>query len=341
MFKSTFKKTGFVFIGLALVIGLGYLGWQRKQPIKAVLGTVTSCTFTDVPTTHPDQLNILATCLADVMSAYTTGIFNPDHTVSNSDLAIYLTKAMNGSIPKSTFDTKPHFCEVTDYKTSLFSALDYLYGKNVVLCPTPRLCRNSLLRPIYWTNPNGKPIWLSACSFDKTAAAHREDAATWIARALAGGDANVPAASGTPVFSDISSRSSYKYIQYLGRMGVAVGYPDGTFHPTEHITRAHLASFLAKGFDLISKKLVSNVSGTVTTTSGVLANGYIVIDDGEDIVQTDAYGKYTAPGLDATTHELAFYDSAGNLYENPDPGVHLISPNYGPNTINFSGLVRK
>lgn len=156
-------------------------------------------------------------------------------------------------------------------------------------------------------------------------------------------DGALPAGPGTATFKDVATNYwAYKQIEYLAGSGIVSGYPDGTFHPTEKVTRAQAAVFIGRAYDLISTALVSNISGHVTTNTGaVLANGYIVIDEGEDIAQIDANGNYSLTGLDATTFEVYIYDANGNQYESPDISKHLISPYYGDNKIDFLGLVKK
>lgn len=51
----------------------------------------------------------------------------------------------------------------------------------------------------------------------------------------------VPAQITTNPFSDIDkTRWSAPQIQYLKDLGIVRGYPDGTFHPTQTVTRAEL-----------------------------------------------------------------------------------------------------
>ena len=46
------------------------------------------------------------------------------------------------------------------------------------------------------------------------------------------------------------SHWAYKYIQMLTDEGVVVGYPDGSFHPNEYVTRAEYASMAIKGLKM-------------------------------------------------------------------------------------------
>jgi len=75
----------------------------------------------------------------------------------------------------------------------------------------------------------------------------RDAVAVYLARALAEGDANVPAGPDVASFGDVpTSYWAYKYIEYAKALNITLGYPDGLFHPTNLVTRADMAVFLAR-----------------------------------------------------------------------------------------------
>jgi hypothetical protein len=50
-----------------------------------------------------------------------------------------------------------------------------------------------------------------------------------------------------PYFSDVpDSFWAFDYIQKMFDEGVTTGYPDGTYRPTENVTRAQMAAFIAR-----------------------------------------------------------------------------------------------
>ena len=51
------------------------------------------------------------------------------------------------------------------------------------------------------------------------------------------------------------SHWAYNYIQMLTDEGVVVGYPDGSFHPNEYVTRAEFASMAIKGLKMQNYKV--------------------------------------------------------------------------------------
>jgi hypothetical protein len=72
-------------------------------------------------------------------------------------------------------------------------------------------------------------------------------AAVYLARALAGGDEFVPPGSAEASFSDVPAEHwAYRYVEYARVRGVILGFSDGTFRPSETVTRAQTAAFLAR-----------------------------------------------------------------------------------------------
>ncbi|MDE0138636.1 MAG: fibronectin type III domain-containing protein [bacterium] len=60
----------------------------------------------------------------------------------------------------------------------------------------------------------------------------------------------VASTSGPSRFTDVPDDSWYRpYVERLAELEISVGYPDGTFRPEEHVTRAHIALFLTSAFD--------------------------------------------------------------------------------------------
>ena len=75
----------------------------------------------------------------------------------------------------------------------------------------------------------------------------RDQMAVYIARALAGGDANVPAFTAPPNFPDVGTDQwALKYVEYAVAHGVVEGYPDGYYHPEDTVDRGQMAAFIAR-----------------------------------------------------------------------------------------------
>ncbi len=373
MLKSTRNKVILIIGILFLTIGLGALSWQiDDQSNKGVLGTVSkvklrmtpvktpsqspsnmaaatvsSCNFSDVLISHPQKIYILASCLANVMMGYSDGTFKPDSTVRKNELIQTISLGLSGGreVPQIWIpEHVPTYCDVPKDNQN-YNNVEFLVSRKVLICSSPRACSSLKCNTRRFFNRfkrNKTPTTCgqTGCQLNITSYVTREQTALLLARAIAGGDSKVPAGPASPIFNDVTTtRSSYKYIEYLTKLGVVSGYPDGTFHPTEVIKRVHLAQWLAKGFDLVNTALVANINGTVTIGTGTrLANGYLVFN-GEVIAKTDANGNYNISGLDTTIYEVEIFDSTGRLFESTDTNQHLISPTYGTNTFNFSSLV--
>lgn len=79
----------------------------------------------------------------------------------------------------------------------------------------------------------------------------RDQMATFIARAVAGGDSAVPAGPSTPSFSDVPTTFwAYKYIEFLNKLGIASGYSGNTYQPGNEVTRDQMAVFLSRAAGL-------------------------------------------------------------------------------------------
>lgn len=318
---SARKKTLLGIIGVFLIIGFGFLGWQIKagKLFSRAETTGVAGTFSDVSVNYWAYNYIQAAALGGIVQGYADGTFKPEVIITRDQMAVFIARAVAGG----------------DAKVPLYSSFPPPYPD----VPTTHWA----FKYISYVKEKGIAQGYSDGKFHPEYQVSRDQMTVFLARAIAGGDSKVPAGPATASFSDVSTSFwAYKYIEYLVANNYASGYADGTFKPYDKVTRAQMAAFMSKGWDLISTVLAANVTGKVTTSTGaVLANGYIVLNDGEDIVQIAGNGNYTLTGLDATTYEVSIYDANGVRYEAPDLASHLISPVYGKNTINFSGLVAK
>jgi len=71
--------------------------------------------------------------------------------------------------------------------------------------------------------------------------------AVYIARALAGGDENVPTGPATPSFPDVQTGHwGYDYVEYAVDNDIVGGYPDGSYYPDAELDRGQMAIFIAR-----------------------------------------------------------------------------------------------
>ena len=71
--------------------------------------------------------------------------------------------------------------------------------------------------------------------------------AVWLVRALGDGD---PVFGGTPRFSDVTGNWWMAHVERLAELGITHGCDDGLFCPESAVTRAQMATFLTRAFDL-------------------------------------------------------------------------------------------
>jgi hypothetical protein len=75
----------------------------------------------------------------------------------------------------------------------------------------------------------------------------RDQAAVYLARAVAGGDELVPAGPPQAFFSDLpTTHWAYRYVEYARERGIVDGFPDGRYHPAEAVNRAEMAAFISR-----------------------------------------------------------------------------------------------
>jgi len=87
-------------------------------------------------------------------------------------------------------------------------------------------------------------------------AVSRDQMAVYLARALTGGDDNVPPGPAEASFRDVPATGcgpdgsepywAYKHIEFIHAEGIALGYPDGTYRPTETVNRGQMAAFISR-----------------------------------------------------------------------------------------------
>ncbi len=88
-------------------------------------------------------------------------------------------------------------------------------------------------------------------TYQPAAAVDRAQMAVFVARAMVGGDANVPAGPGTAFFPDVPTDYwAFKYVEYIKSQSVTGGYPDGTYRPALGVTRDQMAVYVQRAFHL-------------------------------------------------------------------------------------------
>jgi len=221
----------YITILIVVLLGAGIFFWWiynkgKITPIAGPTPTPTPTTFSDVPTTNQFFKEIEAVNKAGYMIGYHE--FRPEEQATRATVAVVVAKTYGKTA--SPAPTTPSFTDVgTDYWA--FAEIEGLKAAGWVSG---------------YTDTNGNA---STTTFQPDLKADRATVITFAAIAKAGGKDKVPEPTDSSVkpFTDVdSSNWAYKYIVYAKDQGIATGYPDGTFRPTEAATRATVAVAVAR-----------------------------------------------------------------------------------------------
>ncbi len=89
-------------------------------------------------------------------------------------------------------------------------------------------------------------------TYGPTVTVSRDAMAVFISRAVVGRDENVPDGPPEATFDDVpTDHWAYKYVEYCVSADIAQGYHDGYYHPEYPCSRAQMAVFISRAFDLL------------------------------------------------------------------------------------------
>jgi hypothetical protein len=190
------------------------------------LGLRTS--FVDVSYRHWAIREVEACYAAGIVAGYPDGTYGPTIPVSRDQMAVYMSRALSGG--DAYVPTGPATATFNDVPTDhwAFKYVEYVQSRGVVQG--------------YADGTYGPTIPLD-----------RGQMAVFIARALAGGESNVPAGPATPHFPDVATDFwAYKHVEYIAdpTRAIVYGYDDGNYHPEYVCTRDQMAVFVARAFGL-------------------------------------------------------------------------------------------
>jgi Tol biopolymer transport system component len=174
---------------------------------------------------------VMACVDANVVKGYGDGLYHPEYEVTRDQMAVYIARALvspsgDAAIPDP--GPPPSFSDVSPDHWA-YRHIEYAVSQGVVQ-------------------------GYEDGTYQPGVTVDRGQMAAFIARAMLGGDANVPnpgCSDDAPVFPDITCDFwARKYIQYLKGYGVTGGYEDGLYHPEDIVTRDQMAVYVARAFGL-------------------------------------------------------------------------------------------
>jgi hypothetical protein len=191
--------------------------------------TVAYLSFSDVPWDHWAFKEVEACCNEGIVSGYDDGRYRPEWIVDRAQMAAYIARALAGgdaNVPVPPGWVEPTFLDVPRRHWA-HKYIEYAFAQGVVRG----------YRRLYFA-PN--------------AIVDRGQMAAFVARALAGGEENVPDPGCDSVpFADITcDHWARKYVEYIEASGAVNGYPDGSYRPEAACSRDQIAVCLARALAL-------------------------------------------------------------------------------------------
>ena len=182
-------------------------------------------TFSDVPVDHWAYDWIEDLYNAGLTSGYPDGTYRPGSPVTRAEMAVFLLKGMNtGTYSPPSPDGSHPFGDIAGHWAEDW--MEELYDVGLT---------------------SGYPDGTYRPQNEVT----RAEMAVFLLRAKHGPGYSPPVTSGG-AFSDIAGHWAEDWIEQLAAEGITSGYVDGTFRPDNPVTRAEMAVFLVRSFDLLA-----------------------------------------------------------------------------------------
>jgi len=180
--------------------------------------TVCEFSFLDVPTGFWAKEYIRALYCEGITSGYADVTYRPAQNVQRSQMAAFIIRAEFGE--DFSYSPTPHFTDVPDDHWA-FKYVQKMYDEGIT---------------------TGYPDGTYRPSQNVT----RGQMAAFIIKGLFGDTFSYTLA---PYFTDVpDSHVFFKYIQKMYDEGITTGYTDGTYRPSQNVSRAQMATFIAKAF---------------------------------------------------------------------------------------------
>ncbi len=169
--------------------------------------------------------SLLAGC--GMVDGYPDGTYQPSNPVTRDQMAVYMARGLTliesgvASIPLGT--PPPIFSDV--------STANWAYDA------------------IQYCGDNGITYGFPDGTYRPTLTVTRDQMAVYIVNASTVSGLHYQPISAPPVFSDVPTDNwAYPYIWIAGSYGFVKGYPDGTYRPTDPVTRDQMAVYVSRVF---------------------------------------------------------------------------------------------
>jgi hypothetical protein len=174
--------------------------------------------FLDISSNHWAYDYIYAIYNAGIATGYSDGTYRPSQNVQRSQMAAFIIRAKYGE--NFSYSSTPYFSDVPSGHWA-FKYIQKMYEEGITT-----------------GYPDG--------TYRPAGNVTRGQMAAFTIRGLYGESFTY---NTTPYFSDVpASHEAFKYIQKVTEEGIASGYSDGTYRPSQNVNRAQMAVFIGRAF---------------------------------------------------------------------------------------------
>ncbi|MEK4495175.1 S-layer homology domain-containing protein [Ureibacillus sp. FSL W8-0352] len=170
-----------------------------------------AATFKDVPESHPSIFEIEFLADSGIIKGYQDQTFKPSNNVTNSQVALMITRALNLNVenrPAPGFQDLGKIDEVT-YKAIAAVVDEGIFPKGDTFRPFEPITRGEMAQVL-------------VNAFHLKGTTNQE-------------------------FKDVSKNHTfYQAIKVLAANNITTGFEDGTFKPSQPLTRAHFSTFMSR-----------------------------------------------------------------------------------------------
>jgi YVTN family beta-propeller protein len=179
--------------------------------------------FVDLAWNHWARSFIESIFEAGVTSGFPDGTYRPNNNVTRAEMAVFLKKGIHGgSYVPPTPDGSHPFSDIAGHWAEAW--MEDLYDEGLT---------------------SGYPDGTYRPQNQVT----RAEMAVFLLKAKYGSSYTPPPVSGGS-FTDVAGHWAEAWIEQLAEEGITSGYPDGTYRPNNNVTRAEMAVFLVRTFNL-------------------------------------------------------------------------------------------